>query len=137
MESMNKNNRKYPRVKIDVPVSCVSVDYESNPIDQNMGHIRNVSQGGVLVEANFENKSDLIVITFIDVDSEVIGIYGKVAHSKRNQMGTFDLGVELQGQKEENIIFVKKLIRLHHYTKKVIRVPPNAAVCPEHWPNRR
>mgnify|MGYP002392163243 CR=1 FL=1 len=118
MNNSNKDNRKYPRVKIDIPVSCVSVDYESNPIDQNMGHIRNVSQGGVLVEANFENKSDLIVITFIDVDNEVIGILGKVVHSKRNQKGTFNLGVELQGKVEENIIYVKKLIRSYHYTKK-------------------
>ena len=45
-------------------------------------------------------------------------IEGKVAYCRKAESGKLRMGVMLQGTQEENVRFVKKLIRAYRYQKK-------------------
>ena len=114
-----KENRKNPRIPVCVPVSCVSVDAESRPLDHNMGIIKDISQTGIGIEASKDVSSKRLILTFVDLSNSIAEITGKVVFSKRNASGTFKIGVLLQGKQSDVIKFVQRLVRFHHYTKKI------------------
>ena len=62
------DKRKHSRVPICVPISCVSIDTEGMPLDQNIGLIKDVSQAGVGIEAHNDVRSDRLILTFVDLD---------------------------------------------------------------------
>jgi len=45
-------------------------------------------------------------------------IEAKVANCRKAESGKFRTGIMLQGTQEENVRFVKDLIRAYHYQKK-------------------
>ena len=114
----NIEKRKHARIPICVPISCVSIDSESMPLDQNMGIIKDVSQTGVRIEANNDVCSDRLILTFVDLDKNIAEVTGKVVFSQKATSGTYIIGVLLQEKHLEIIEFVKKLVLFHHYTKK-------------------
>jgi hypothetical protein len=83
-----EEKRKYPRILLRLPVSCVSIGRDNLPMDQNKGLLR------------------------------VVGILGKVAYSKKTARGTYHLGVSFDADHKENVEFVSKAVRLYHYTRK-------------------
>lgn len=110
--------RKHPRISVSVPVSCVSIDQEGRPLNFNMGVVKDVSQSGVALEVYCELVSDLVLLSFVDAGGKTLELRGKAVYSKKSNSGTIKLGVLLLGQLPENIDFVKRLVRFHHYTKK-------------------
>ena len=114
----NIEKRKHARIPICVPISCVSIDSESMPLDQNMGIIRDVSQTGVRIEANNGVCSDRLILTFVDLNKNIAEVTWKVVFSQKATSGTYIIGVLLQEKHLEIIEFVKKLVLFHHYTKK-------------------
>ena len=114
----NIEKQKHARIPICVPISCVSIDSESMPLDQNMGIIKDVSQTGVRIEANNDVCSDRLILTFVDLDKNIAEVTGKVVFSQKATSGTYIIGVLLQEKHLEIIEFVKKLVLFHHYTKK-------------------
>jgi hypothetical protein len=124
-ESTGKKNnpdciekRKNVRIPIGVPISCVSVDSESMPLDHNMGIVKDVSQAGLGIEAATDVNSNRLILAFVDLNDKIAEIVGKVMFSQKTSAGTFKIGVLLQGKDSDIIEFVKKLVRFHHYTKK-------------------
>jgi len=110
--------RKHPRISVSVPVSCVSIDQEGRPLNFNMGVVKDVSQSGVALEVYCELVSDLVLLSFVDAGGKTLELQGKAVYSKKSNSGTIKLGVLLLGKLPENIDFVKRLVRFHHYTKK-------------------
>jgi len=56
---------------------------------------------------------------FFDYNSQYIATKGKVVYSNKDASGKFKTGIQLQGTKEENLQFVKKLLKTYHYQKRV------------------
>ena len=110
--------RKYPRILLRLPVSCVSIGRDNLPMDQNKGLLKDISQGGAAIEAEANAVSDRIALVLTDLSNEVVGILGKVAYSKKTARGTYHLGVSFDADHKENVEFVSKAVRLYHYTKK-------------------
>lgn len=110
--------RKHTRIPISVPVSCVSIDQEGSPLNFNMGVVKDVSQGGLALDVYCELESDLVLLSFVDVSGKTLELRAKSVYSKKNDSGTIKVGVLLLGKPNENIDFVKALVRFHHYTKK-------------------
>ena len=54
----------------------------------------------------------------VDVAGSTLELKGNAVYSKKTDSGTIKLGVLLLGKPQENIDFVKALVRFHHYTKK-------------------
>jgi hypothetical protein len=83
-----------------------------------MGIILDISQNGLLMESLQEVESTNLSLIATTQKNELIKISGKVAHCRKDKSGKFHTGIMLQGTHEENVHFVKELIRAYHYQKK-------------------
>ena len=111
--------RKFTRIPVSVPISCVSIDSEGTALDFNMGLVKNVSQNGIAIETLCQLKSDRLLLSFVNTDHKTLEIQGKVMRVSDMGSGRCKVGVLLLGTHQENIEFVKHLVRFYHYTKKV------------------
>lgn len=111
--------RKHARIPVSVPVSCASTDRDGAQLNFNMGIVKDVSQSGMALEVIGEVRSDRMLLAFVDVDNNTMEIKGRVMHSRATASGAIRVGVVLLGTPAENIDFVKHLVRLHHYTKRL------------------
>jgi Tfp pilus assembly protein PilZ len=115
MSSIEK--RKHPRVKIHNLISYVCLDEDGKPIKNLMGTALDVSQGGLLLETTHQiEPGDVILITTDDQD-RLIEINGKAAYCREIGDGKFYVGISLQGSHNENIQFIRSMIRAYHYRK--------------------
>jgi len=112
-----KEKREHPRVSIHVQVSCVSINKDNFPLDQNKGYIIDVSQGGAAIEADSNFLSDRVAIVFNDNDHQAVGILGKVAYAKKTSKKTYLIGVSFQAEDKEKIEFVTKIVKFSTITK--------------------
>ena len=111
--------RKYARISLYVPISCVSIDAEGAALDFNMGVVKDLSQSGLALETLCPVKSERLLLSFVDTFHKTHEILGKVMHSCRMPSGQCKVGVMLLGTHEKNMDFVKHLVRFYHYNKKV------------------
>jgi hypothetical protein len=111
--------RKYARIMVSVPVSCVSVDCDGAALDFNMGLVKDISQGGLALETLCSVKSERLLLSFVDTYNKTYEILGKVMHSCPLRSGQCKVGVMLMGTHEKNMDFVKHLVRFYYYNKKV------------------
>jgi len=115
-----KEKRKHPRVSINVMVSCVSINNDNFPLDQNKGYIKDVSQGGAAIEVDSNVLSDRVAIMFNDNNNQAVGILGKVTYVKKTSNTTYWIGVSFQAEDKEKIEFVSNIVRFFHYCKRTI-----------------
>ena len=111
-------NRKYPRVKICNTISYVGSDEDGTIIEQCLGVVLDISQNGLLFESIQEVESTNLSLMASTQKNNLIKIEGKVAYCREVESGKFRTGIMLQGTQEENVRFVKELIRAYHYQKK-------------------
>ena len=111
-------NRKYPRVKICNTISCIGSDEDGTILEQCLGVVLDISQNGLLIESIKEVESKNLSLVASTQKNSLIKIEGKVAYCRKAESGKFRTGILLQGTHEENVRFVKELIRAYHYQKK-------------------
>ena len=115
---MNKlERRKHPRVKIYYPLSFVCTDEKGSIVQQNIGVVLNISQGGILIETANSVFSKYVSLTTVDLNRNVIEVKGKVAYCKENESTKYRVGISFDGTHAQNIRFVKGLIRSYYYNK--------------------
>jgi hypothetical protein len=84
-----------------------------------MGVALNISQNGIQLETDRIIYTEQILMMFFDYQSNYIATQGRVVYSNKDKSGKFKTGIQLQGTKEENLQFVKKLLKTYHYQKRV------------------
>jgi hypothetical protein len=114
----NAERRKNPRVQIFDPISYLSRDSDGGMIHQNVAVVRNVSQTGIQIESFLEIKAKKLSLMFFDLHKNQIEVEGKVVYCKRNEAGQFSVGIHLMGYEEENLRFVRALVKSYHYQKE-------------------
>ena len=115
MSSIEK--RKHPRVKIHNLISYVCLDEDGKPIKNLMGTALDVSQGGLLLETTHQIEPGDVILITTDYKDRLIEINGKAAYCREIGDGKFYVGISLQGSHNENIQFVRSMIRAYHYRK--------------------
>jgi hypothetical protein len=110
--------RKFARVNICNTISYIGSDEDGNIIEQCMAVVLDISQNGLLIESLQEVESKNLSLMASTQKNSLINIEGEVAHCRKTESGKFRTGVMLQGTHEENVRFVKELIRAYHYQKK-------------------
>lgn len=115
MEKIDR--RKFPRIKICNPVSYDSVGPEGIVLDQNMGIALDISQNGILLETVEMIQAKYIYLVFVDLENNLIRTTGRVAFSVKNKNGNFKSGINFEGEPQENMEFVKKLVQAYHHQK--------------------
>ena len=116
------DRRKYPRIQIYDPISYLCLDCHGTIENQDMGVARDVSQKGVRIETTHEIKSEYVLLMFVDLNNQLSEIEGRVVYCRKNHYGKFDTGIELMGSPQEQIAFVKKLVKSYHYRKEENRL---------------
>ena len=114
----NEERRKHPRVQIFDPISYLSVDSGDGRIHQNVAVVRNVSQTGIQIESFMEIRSKKLSLMFFDMHKHQIEVEGQVVYCRKNESGQFNIGVRLIGREEENLRFVRALVKSYHYQKE-------------------
>lgn len=113
-----KERRKYPRVQIMDPISYLSLDSGGEILEQNIAVVRNVSQTGIQIESFLEVNSKYLSLMFFDLDKHQIEVKGEVIYCKRNESGQFNIGINFVETSDENLQFVKALVKSYHYQKE-------------------
>lgn len=83
-----------------------------------MGIILDISQNGILMETVQEVESKYLSLMVSNQTGQLIEIGGKVAYCRKADSGKFKTGITLQGTHDDNVRFVKELIRAYHYSIK-------------------
>ncbi len=112
-------DRTYQRVTINKGLSYNGLDANRNVIDRYMGVALNISQNGIQLETDRIIYTEHILLMFFDYQSNYISTKGQVIYSNKDKSGKFKTGIQLHGTKEENLQFVKKLLKNYHYQKRV------------------
>ncbi len=112
-------DRTYQRVRINKGLSYNGLDVHSRVVDRYMGIALDISQNGIQLETNRMITAEHILLMFFDYNSQYIATKGKVVYSNKDAPGKFKTGIQLQGTKEENLQFVKRLIQSYHYQRRV------------------
>jgi hypothetical protein len=114
----NEDRRKYPRVQICDPITYLCQDSRGNILEQNVGIARNVSQNGIQIETYHMIQSEYALLMFLDLEQNHMEIEGKITYCRKIDTSKYKVGISLQGSEDENIEFVKALVRYYHYQKE-------------------
>ena len=111
-EGDGSNRRKYPRVDTNNLVSYSCLDENGNELDSCMAMALDINPLGARIETYQEILSENIYLTCVDVDDNIIGIIGRVAHSRKADGGKYEFGIKFLGTQDENIDFALNLINV-------------------------
>lgn len=113
-----RESRKYPRISVDVSVSYDCYDDNDEIIEQNIGTILDVSEGGVLIETDAIIDANYIRLVIARFDNQLQSITGSAVNSKRLDNGKARTGICFHGSRQSNSSFVTAVIRTFFYNKK-------------------
>jgi hypothetical protein len=117
--------RKSPRIKIHNLISFTFLDNAGRPINHLKGTVLNLSQGGILIQTTQRiepgkviliKPGNVILIT-ADEQDKIFEIIGRAAYCREIGDRKFFVGISFQGKNDENIQFIKCLVRAHHYRR--------------------
>ena len=108
------DQREFPRVEACNLISYAVTDRGGSLTDQRMGRALDVSQNGICLETARQVKSETISLMTSDVEENLIEIKGRVAYSQKSGQNLYRTGIRFEGTYDENIGFVKNLIRVYH-----------------------
>ena len=112
-------DRSYQRVTINKGLSYNGLDVNLNVVDRYMGVGINISQSGIQLETDRIIYAEHILLMFFDYQSNYIATKGQVVYSNMDKSGKFRTGIKFDGNQEENLQFVKKLLKSYHYQKRI------------------
>lgn len=93
------------------------MDAQSNVIERYMGLALNISQNGIQLETDREIEAKRILLMFYDYQSNYMAAKGRVVYSNKDDSGKFKIGICLEGTYQDNLKFIKKLIKSYHYRR--------------------
>jgi hypothetical protein len=85
-----------------------------------MGVAIDISQSGIQLETDRIIYAEHILLMFFDYQSNYIATKGQVVYSNMDKSGKFRTGIKFDGNEEENLQFVKKLLKSYHYQKRIL-----------------
>jgi c-di-GMP-binding flagellar brake protein YcgR len=116
---MSRDQRKYPRVNVNVPIFYECYDEECELFEQKIGTALDISQGGILIETDHLMDANYIKIGFVNYQNELIEITGSIIWSRKKQDRKVHTGVCFHGSQTENIKFASNLVRTYHYLRQI------------------
>jgi hypothetical protein len=111
--------RTFARVDIHKSLSYNGFDTNRNVIERYLGVALNVSQSGLQLETDCMIHTKYILLMFFDYNSNYVAAQGEVVYSNKDESGKYKTGINLYGTRDENLQFIKTLIKSYHYQKNV------------------
>jgi len=104
-----ENKRKHERIR-SLNLSYICLDEANNIIKQGMGRTLNISESGMLLETHFQIEPEHIVRLTISLEEDLLDIKGKPVHTRTNQEGKYEIGIEFFEFDQNSIELLKRFI---------------------------
>jgi hypothetical protein len=111
------DKRKFSRIKIHNLISCVCLGEEGHPVRQLMGTALDISKGGLLVQAPQKFEPGNILLIAADEKDQITEINAKAVFCREAAPGRFNVGVRFQGTPDQQIQFIRCMIRANFYRR--------------------
>jgi len=105
----NKEKRKHARIS-SLNLSYVCLDENNQIIKQGMGRSLNVSESGILLETHFPIDDQHIVTLTLGLEEDLIDIKGHPVHTRINDAGKYEVGIEFLKSDAKTRKALKKFI---------------------------
>ena len=105
-----QEKRKHARIN-SLNLSYICLDKDKKMVKQGMGRTLNVSESGILLETHFAVDLSHTVMLTIGLEEEIIEIKGKPVHSKKNDKGLHEVGIQFQESNKTVTITIKKFVK--------------------------
>jgi hypothetical protein len=105
----SENKRKHQRIP-SLNLSYICLDENNNIVKQGMGRTLNISESGILLETHFPIEPKYLVIMTIALKEDLLEIKGKPIHSRSNETGEFEIGIEFLEPNQDSIRLLENFI---------------------------
>ena len=105
----SEDKRKHQRIP-SLNLSYICLDENNNIVKQGMGRTLNVSESGILLETQFPIELEYLVIMTIALQEDLLEIKGKPIHTRSNETGKFEVGIEFLDPDQNSIQLLKNFI---------------------------
>jgi hypothetical protein len=96
------DKRKHQRI-MSLNLSYICLDENNNIVKQGMGRTLNISESGILLETHFPIEPEYLVLMTIALKEDLLEIKGKPIHSRSNETGEFEIGIEFLDPDQDSI----------------------------------
>jgi hypothetical protein len=96
------DKRKHQRI-LSLNLSYICLDENNNIVKQGMGRTLNISESGILLETHFPIEPEYLVLMTIALKEDLLEIKGKPIHSRSNETGEFEIGIEFLDPDQDSI----------------------------------
>jgi c-di-GMP-binding flagellar brake protein YcgR len=104
-----QEKRKHVRIS-SLNLSYVCLDENNQVIKQGMGRSLNVSESGILLETHFPIDDQHIVRMTLGLEEDLIDIKGRPVHTRMNNAGKYEVGLEFVKSDAKTRKALKKFI---------------------------
>jgi hypothetical protein len=104
-----QEKRKHARIK-SLNLSYVCLDENNQIVKQGMGRSLNVSESGILLETHFPIDDQHIVTLTLGLEEDLVDIKGRPIHTRKNDAGKYEVGIEFLKSNEKTRKSLKKFI---------------------------
>ena len=105
-----KNKRVNDRISSKNLLSYVCTDENNKIVETGMGRTLNVSKSGIMLETHNHIDNNLNVLLSIGLEENLIDIKGKIGHSKSDDKGKYNIGIQFVGLNEKARLQLSKFI---------------------------
>jgi len=105
----SEDKRKHQRIP-SLNLSYICLDENNNIVKQGMGRTLNISESGILLETQFPIELEYLVIMTIALQEDLLEIKGKPIHTRSNETGKFEVGIEFLEPDQDSIQLLKNFI---------------------------
>lgn len=113
-----EEKRKKPRVHTVNLISYTSLGERGNSVEQGMGKSLDIGQGGILIETQVPIKAQLILLTAVNVNEELIKAKGRVVYCREVDSNIFHTGIHFEESSDRVREIVAELIKAYLETRK-------------------
>ena len=104
-----ENKRKHQRIP-SLNLSYICLDENNDIVKQGMGRTLNISESGILLETHFPIEPKYLVLMTIALKEDLLEIKGKPIHSRSNETGEFEIGIEFLEPNQDSIRLLENFI---------------------------
>ncbi len=109
---------KRRHIRIDSKnLSYVCVDEQGSVVNEGMGRTLNISESGILLEANFCADVDKKVSLTLALEEELVDIGGRVVHCRFADSDKYETGIQFVDMDDNALAMVKRFIALFRRKK--------------------
>jgi hypothetical protein len=104
-----QEKRKHARIN-SLNLSYVCLDENNQVVKQGMGRSLNVSESGILLETHFPIDDQHTVTLTLGLEEDLVDIKGRPIHTRKNDAGKYEVGIEFLKSNEKTRRSLKKFI---------------------------